>query len=705
MAVAEGLMAGGGSVDTSSVPGPRLILSFTDDLELQRMFATEVAERSAALVTGARALCASDLDVDGPLYQDMYREGHTIKGTARMMGFTAVSDAGKLLEDGWRQIRDKDLEPDDGLASALEALAEELVPAIGADPASGTPELAAAMRTLREATRQEVMSPAAEPGSASEGGDLGGLLGTLDSWAFGETVRVNAAGLFRLINEICSLHVDAEALRESVELLERSMGDPGAVRESVERLSRLGRSTEKAVIDLQGRAVDLAASPLTEITGSYPQLVRYLARKAGKDVRLELVGDHHTVDRQILEHLSDPLRHLLVNAIRDGIELPEEREVLGKPRTGTLCVRFDVVDHRLTIEVEDDGAGVDWAAVRAVAERKGLLGHAQASDPEELRAVLFSPNFSTSEPGELVGEGMGLANVAEAVESLHGTLVLDSEAGSGTRLTIAVPTSHALQDAVLIRSAGQTWGIPELAVLDKIPRDRAELFDAPTRTEMAWEGLWIPVSSFADAVGLRGTGKIECILVVSSPVGPVGFEVEEDLGRRQVAARELGPVLGGVPHLTGAALLGGGDVVVLVDAARLAARARAVSDADGLRRRVFVVDDSLGARQVVGGALGSAGFEVDLAGSPTEALSVLAEQEFDAIVLDYVLPTMDGATLAACVRDLGITAPIVVLSGAATASDQARVIDAGANAYLDKDDVRQGALAALIRQLIDDEAA
>jgi CheY-like chemotaxis protein len=115
---------------------------------------------------------------------------------------------------------------------------------------------------------------------------------------------------------------------------------------------------------------------------------------------------------------------------------------------------------------------------------------------------------------------------------------------------------------------------------------------------------------------------------------------------------------------------------------------------------VLVVDDSRGARQVVGGALGSAGFEVDLAGSPTEALSVLAEQTFDAIVLDYVLPTMDGATLAAKVREIGIKAPIVMLSGAATAQDRNKAFDAGANAFLDKDDVRQGALAALIEELI-----
>jgi two-component system chemotaxis sensor kinase CheA len=206
--------------------------------------------------------------------------------------------------------------------------------------------------------------------------------------------------------------------------------------------------------------------------------------------------------------------------------------------------------------------------------------------------------------------------------------------------------------------------------------------------------------SFAEAVGLGEQQPPRRMLVVSSPTGPVGFLVESVIGRRQVAARELGPILDGVPHLTGAALLGGGDVVVIVDPSRLAERARDVERIVRPRRRVLVVDDSRGARQIVGGALGSAGFEVDLAGSPTEALSVLAEQTYDAIVLDYVLPTMDGATLVRKVREIGIRAPVVMLSGAATAEDRGKAFDAGANAFLDKDDVRQGALAALIEELV-----
>jgi len=675
-----------------------------EDLELQHLFAGEIEERATSLVGGARQLAMGETPPE--LLGDMYREGHTIKGTARMMGYSAISDAGKLLEDAWRSLREQEIDGDERLAGALGRLAGELLGAVAADPGSGTPGLAAGMRELRRLLQgdklaiEEMLPDGVGGPNRADYADLGGLLGTLDSWAFGENTRVNAASLFQLINEVCSLRVDAEAVAAMVGQVTRSLGKPAELEEALTRLHSMVGSNEKAVIDLQTRAVDLAATPLNEITGTYPQLVRYLSRKAGKEIRFELVGDQFAADRQVLERLSDPLRHLLVNAVHHGVEPPEERAASGKPRTATLALRADVTDHRLSIVVEDDGRGVEWNAVRRAAIRRGLLPEGETTDTEALRSLLFAPNFSTTIPGELVGNGQGLAAVAQAIEALHGSLVFETEPGRGTRVTLTVPTSRALQDAVLIKAAGQTWGIPEIAVLDQMPLESVKLIETPLRTEMAWQGSVVPVMSFSDAVGLRETGVLSRVLVISSPIGPVGFMVVEELGRRQVAARELGPVLGGVPHLTGAALLGGGDVVVLVDPSRLAERARAVRDTVGPRRRVLVVDDSRGARQVVGGALGSAGFEVDLAGSPTEALSVLAEQEFDAIVMDYVMPTMDGGALAARVRELGITAPIVMLSGAATAEDQSRALRAGADAYLDKDDVRKGALAAVIHDLI-----
>jgi chemotaxis protein histidine kinase CheA len=677
-------------------------MSLTDDAELRAMFRAEIAERSRRLAAGARACAAGEIDPG--LASDLYREGHTIKGTARLMGYTAIADAGKLLEEAWRGIGDGEVTVNRSLTEALEGLAAGLEDAVEADPDIGPPALAEAVRSLRVALNHGGFMGDAPPVPAEtmpvEQTDLGGLLGSIDSWAFGEKVRVSAAGLFRLIDEVCSLRVEAGALAALIDELTSSLGDGEAVAAGLAHLSAAMARADKALEDLQSRALDLAASPLSDITGTHRQLVRYLGRKAGKEIRFELIGDHHAVDRLVLDGLSNPLRQLLVNAVEHGVELPAERVAAGKPPTATVSLHASVDQGRLRLVVEDDGRGVDWDAVRAEAIRRHLLpaGRPGRGDRSLLHALLFGPGFSTAPLSETAGDGNGLAEVAAATESLRGSVVLESEPGRGTRVTITVPTSRSLQSVVLVRAAGQIWGLPEITVLDTLSVPARA--DRGRRGQASWRGALLPAVSFAEAVGLSAVEPADQLVVASTAAGPVGFLVTEVIGHRQVAARELGPLLNGAPHVTGAALLGGGDVVVLVDPGRMAERFRVTHEPAGPRPRVLVVDDSRGVRQVVGGALGLAGFEVDLAGSPTEALSALAAQRYDAILLDYVLPTMDGATLVRRIRALGITAPVVMMSGLATEADRERALAAGADDYFDKNDLRRGALAEALHRLV-----
>jgi CheY-like chemotaxis protein len=319
-----------------------------------------------------------------------------------------------------------------------------------------------------------------------------------------------------------------------------------------------------------------------------------------------------------------------------------------------------------------------------------------------LRSLLFTEGFGTAGGTDLVsGDGSGLSSVVEAVEALHGTFTFETTPGEGTRVVLGVPLSRSLQDAVLVSAGGHQWGIPEIALLGRISVADADIQVADGERTVVWDGTRVPVYSFAEAVGLDASGPPRDVLVVTSPAGRAAFTVDRVLGARQIAVRELGPLLDGVPHLTGAALLGGGDVVVLVDPARLADRASGRADGASPRHRVLVVDDSLGVRQVVGGALGSAGFAVTLAGTATEALAHLDDRPVDGIVLDFMLPDMDGVALVEMIRARGVDVPIIMLSGQATPEDQERAIRAGADRYFDKDDVRRGALAEALRVLVE----
>ncbi len=672
-----------------------------DDDDLKALFRDEVMERSGRIAAGS-GLLASGSAPDGT-YLDLKREGHTIKGTARMMGFTEIGDAGRLIEEVMQAVIENRAPAGVALWKALARVAEVLPPALD----GATADLVTACSALDavasgrepdqvdrgdEGATVHSLAPGSEatPGAS---GDLDGLLVALDSWAHGETVRVNAAELFRIINDICSLRIDVEAMASLIDSV--SIGET----EEEERLRASIGAAGGLATGLQDRALELAAAPMEEVTSTFSQLVRYVARKADKEVRFELVGDEIAVDRQVLERIGDPLRQLLVNAVRHGVETPEVRAAAGKPPTATVALRATIEDNKLRVVVEDDGGGIDWEAVHHTARECGLIEPDENPNADRLRAVLISSGFSTAAPDDIVGDGSGLATVAEAVEQLHGSLNIESAAGRGTRIEIVVPTSRALQDVVLIAAAGQIWGVPALAVVDRLT------IDDEVGETVAWQDGEIPVFSFAESVGLIDEEPLTRILVVSGSGGPVGFGIGRDLGDRQVAARELGPLLDGVPHLTGAALLGAGDVVVIVDPVRLVERARQVRDLPDSQPRVLVVDDSRGARQVVGGALGSAGFAVALAASAAEALELVAHERFDGIVLDYVLPEMDGATLVQRIRDRGVDAPIVMLSGQATSQDQARALAAGADAYFDKDDVRKGALTSVLVELMERRAA
>lgn len=268
------------------------------------------------------------------------------------------------------------------------------------------------------------------------------------------------------------------------------------------------------------------------------------------------------------------------------------------------------------------------------------------------------------------------------------------------QLDPAPPPGPEVHDAILVTAGGHTWGLLESLVLDRLHIGASGLREADERTEIPWDGGTIPVYPLAEAVGLEQLREPGRIIVVSTPAGPVGFAVEGEIGSRQVSTRSLGPVLNGEPHLTAAALVEEGDVIVLLNPAWLAERIQSTPRQRGRRHRVLVVDDSSGARQVVGATLGMAGFEVELAGSPAEALSALARRRFDAIVLDFLMPTTDGASLALLARTLGVEAPILMLSGAATSHDRRRGLDAGANAYLSKDHATEGALTAIVRGMI-----
>ena len=806
-------------------------MSWTNDPELEEMFRDEVASRSAALVDGAVRLAARDYDAE--LTADMYREGHSVKGTSRVMGFEALSVAGKLLESTWRSIDSGDLEWDADIADALLALAEALPDAVAADRALGTPDMSEAIEGLEavleafggvpppsdappadterrqpplmdpvpfdvsnvdeavtpighespeelaasydpfyeddgpstldmlrarrtgkigsdEALEQALAVPdpakagveeppvaADPPGDTSgptppdaeapsspeiaatsaprrldpadypervdlaslallpavEGFDIGGLLGAVQDWATDQTMTVSAGRLYRMINGLAALRVEAEALLHKAQSHRLATGI-----DSLDLMTSIAELTsELAAVEMQ--SIELTAVPVNGMLTTVPQLVGFISRKLGKEVRFETTGGELLVDRAVIDVIGDPIRQLVVNAVRHGIETPDERTAAGKATTGLIAVDIELLEGQLQVTVSDDGAGVDWETVGRQANRDGLI-EAPSKDPEVLMPVIFSQGFSTVVETELGGSGNGLGTVAQGVESLFGRLSLQSDPGQGTVVRFTVPTSRALQRIVIVEDGGLRWGIPDAAVDQIIPLSQANVDWEADKPQLRLRDTSVPLYAISQVIG-GGTAALSEILVVSHRAGTAAFAVGKVEVIREVATKELGPLLQGPRHITGAALLGGGDLVLVLDPFELVERARQGESSGTLNGpRLLIVDDSAGVRAVVAAALTSNGFVTSTVNTVAEAVDHLAAQYVEAVVVDYSMPGEDGVTLVRKIRSSNPDIPIVMLSGVADVVDQRRALDAGANAFLDKSDLREGALAATLHHLL-----
>ena len=651
--------------------------------ELTRIFREELDERSSRLVAGARAL--ADDTLDPAWVPDLVRDAHTIKGSAGLLGYESIREAATQLEQMWRLISEGH-EPDADIVMAMENSAGQLVAAMSEDERGQLSDLTERLLGGIEASRNVAETiPLRRP----EPGSLGGLLSSVSESLLGGATRVDTGDLYRLINRIVEVALDTEALAD-LALVSIEGSDPAVFRRSWRsQLEKLSTS----IGDIQDQAVALANVSFRDAVSTFPQFVRYLGRRMGKDVRFEIIGDDVQLDRQIVDLLREPLRHLLVNAVDHGIEGGADRIAAGKMATGVVRIAARVVDEGVEVSVSDDGAGINWDLVAQQAVQNDL--------PFDLTPLLFQPGFSTNEAtNDFSGSGEGLAAARDSVERVHGAVHIESVRGQGTTVTMTLPMSMVLQNVVVVAAGDQFWGFPEAAVEAAMPLSKAEIKTTNGGRELHFESGAIPIVSLSQAVGTGVDADESELLIMSTRFGLVAVTVGELIDRRRVAVKNLGPILEGPGHVTGAALLGGGQVLVVIDPNFLGILARRRPRLVGRRPRILVVDDSAGVRQLLSATLNGAGFEVEVAGGAREAVMAMAEDDFDAMVVDYSMPRSNGVELVRAMRAAEVRVPIVMVSGVATQEEKRAAWEVGVNAYLDKFDLRQGVLTTTLRRLI-----
>ena len=381
------------------------------------------------------------------------------------------------------------------------------------------------------------------------------------------TLRVDIARLDALMDDVGELRLIGEAIRGLSDARELS---PRAW--TVELLREQRRLVRRLDI-LQDRLLQARMVPLRPLFDRMQRLVRRMAREASKEVVLETSGAEVQIDKRLVEELSDPLVHLVRNAIDHGIEPAGLREGRGKPRTGRILLSAEQLGARVVLALADDGAGVDWARVREVAIQRGLLDEerARAATDRELQSVLFSPGFSTaSAVSAMSGRGVGLDVVKTNIAGLSGVIDVESRTGEGATFRVTLPVTLATVRGLLVGVSGRVYAVPLSSVLDVMSHDGRHGVTEDGRRMVPVRGYNIPVVSLAETFGLprRAEGGVY-LVVVGVAERRLGMVVDVLHGQRDLVTQALGPRLGQVPGISGAAEVGHHHTVLVLDVGAL----------------------------------------------------------------------------------------------------------------------------------------
>ena len=393
-----------------------------------------------------------------------------------------------------------------------------------------------------------------------------------------KTVRIDVHKLDNLMNLVGELVIDRTRLNRFAEIFEEKFGTEELAESLKEISSHLGQVTG----DLQEQIMKARMLPVAQIFNRFPRMVRDTAQKLGKEIDFIVEGKETELDRNVIEVIGDPLIHLIRNAIDHGIESPEERVRLGKPRAGKLLLKASYHESHIVITIEDDGKGIDAGKIRAKAVERGLYDNESAgrlTDREALE-LIFRPGFSTAEQvSDLSGRGVGMDVVRTAIEQINGTVDLQSELGVGTKFTISLPLTLAIIRSLMVKLGEQVYAFPLTNVQETLCISADEIRRIGNNEVIVIRERILPLLRLAEHFGI-GTelGDRFYVVVVASGERRAAVVVDQLLGEQEIVIKSLGDYLGEVPGLSGATILGDGRVALIIDARSIVKQAGIIEE-------------------------------------------------------------------------------------------------------------------------------
>ncbi len=489
-------------------------------------------------------------------------------------------------------------------------------------------------------------------------------------------------------------------------------------------LERAAWRTERLSTELYDVVLSSRMRPFAEGVRAFPRTVRDLSRQLGKKVQLRIIGEAVSVDRDILRKLEAPLNHIIRNCLDHGIETPAEREAAGKPEQGTVIIEARHHAGMLTIEVRDDGRGIDPERIRRRVVERGLVDGAMAANlsEAELLDFLFLPGFSTAaKVTEVSGRGVGLDVVQSMVHEVGGTVRIDSTPGQSTLFHFRLPVTLSVVRAALAHIAGEPYAFPLSRLVRLVRLGREEIEPVEGRQQFQLDGESVGLVNAAEVLGLEHvlpSSERVNVLVIGQGGQLCGLVVDRFGGEQDLVVRPLDPNLGRVAHVSSAALLDNGDPILIIDVDDIfqsvqillgEGRLRGMRSVDadnvaGRKPRVLVVDDSITVREVERQLLTRHGFDVDVAVDGRDGWNALSTSSYDLLVTDIDMPRMNGIELIRTLRrdPRYKELPVIIVSYKDREEDRMLGLEVGANAYLTKGSFHDESLVTMVTDLIGD---
>jgi two-component system chemotaxis sensor kinase CheA len=584
------------------------------DLDLMREFVTE----SFDYIEGAEAALLS-LEAD-PENQEavnsVFRAFHTIKGTSGFMGLTRVSELAHRAESLLSRVRDKEIQctgvyADLTLRSidVLKELMKSVRGAIAGNPMTrpaGFDVLLADLSNPEAPHLKSSFTPAvAEPKATAEtvqaaSSEAPPAQKAADAPPAGkaEAAPIEAAKPARNQQRSAtsdngsdsSLRVRTDRLDRLIDLVgelviaQSMVAQDGTIHQigNHELLKKVTHSG-KIVRELQDLTVSMRMVPLKNAFQKMARLARDLGHKNGKLVNFLAEGEETEIDRNMVDVISDPLVHMVRNAIDHGIESPEVREASSKAAAGTLRISAYHSGGDVVVELQDDGKGLDRAKILDKARAKGLIDPDRILSDREIFDLIFAPGFSTADKiTDISGRGVGMDVVKRSVEALRGRIEIVSAPGKGTTFTIRLPLTLAITDGMLVKVGNERYIIPTVNIHLSFRPDSAALWSVAGKGEMVMlRGELMPLFRLYRLFGVVGALEDPTralLVVVADGTRRCALLVDELLGQQQVVAKSLGNGVGKVQGVSGGAILGDGRVGLILDPSEIVALARYASD-------------------------------------------------------------------------------------------------------------------------------